>query len=420
MVGAAAGRLERALGLGPAVAAMLVGLLAAPAPAQSATPEPDVLTHRFASGTEAAAAARREATAPGWSRARMLAAEPRALPLGPPVGPPGASRSAASAAPPTASPSASVVGHPRRYPNRAHGRVFFRAGGIDFSCSGTVVSSGRGGLVNTAAHCLYDRAAGFVEDLVFVPGYRDGRAPFGRWRAVTGVVPGGWPLFGAAQLDLGFFQVARRNGRPLQRVVGSRGIGFGRRLGARVRAYGYPAAPAPFDGRYPVRCGGRTRPDPQHRGSLGMRCSMQFGASGGGWVAQDSFIVSTISHGHARGGRLYGPRFADQAKGLYRFSDPPAYPSARPIRCDGKPATIVGSSAAERIKGTRGRDVIATLGGNDRVIAGRGRDRICLGRGNDRVRAGKGRDRIRAGAGTDRCAGGPARDRARGCERGRI
>jgi uncharacterized delta-60 repeat protein len=101
-------------------------------------------------------------------------------------------------------------------------------------------------------------------------------------------------------------------------------------------------------------------------------------------------------------------------------------------RCTGRKATIVGTAAGDRLRGTRRSDVIATLGGSDVVKGGRGQDLICSGAGNDRVLGdsgndrrlgqrgkdrllgGGGKDRLDGGAGKDRLAGGPGRDRCLG------
>lgn len=89
-------------------------------------------------------------------------------------------------------------------------------------------------------------------------------------------------------------------------------------------------------------------------------------------------------------------------------------PEARAPRCAGRPATIVGTKAADRLRGTRRADVIVTLGGNDRVKAAAGNDLVCAGAGKDVVKGGKGHDLLFGGPGPDRLFGGPARDRCNG------
>ena len=85
--------------------------------------------------------------------------------------------------------------------------------------------------------------------------------------------------------------------------------------------------------------------------------------------------------------------------------------------------TIVGTPGADRIRGSRGNDVICGLGGNDRINAGRGSDIIDGANGNDRVGGGagadmllglRGRDRLGGSAGRDRLGGGAGPDRVHG------
>lgn len=71
---------------------------------------------------------------------------------------------------------------------------------------------------------------------------------------------------------------------------------------------------------------------------------------------------------------------------------------ARVPKCLGKRATIVGTKRADRIRGTRGPDVIVAGRGFD-VVRGRGgNDRICGGSGPDYINGGPGRDRIVGGS----------------------
>lgn len=64
-------------------------------------------------------------------------------------------------------------------------------------------------------------------------------------------------------------------------------------------------------------------------------------------------------------------------------------------RCQGHPATIVGTQGPDEITGTPRRDVIAALGGNDKVRGLSGADLICGGKGHDKLLGGPGRDKIR-------------------------
>jgi parallel beta-helix repeat protein len=92
-----------------------------------------------------------------------------------------------------------------------------------------------------------------------------------------------------------------------------------------------------------------------------------------------------------------------------QFSSCMTVPGA--FRCAGKVATIVGSNAKDRLKGTRKRDVIAALAGNDTVRGLRGNDIICGGKGKDKLLGGPGRDKLIGGPGRDKLLGGPGRDK---------
>jgi V8-like Glu-specific endopeptidase len=67
----------------------------------------------------------------------------------------------------------------RAYPYTTVGKLFFSIGGSPFVCSGAVIQRR---VVATAGHCVHSgTAAGFHSNFVFVPAFRDGVAPLGRW-----------------------------------------------------------------------------------------------------------------------------------------------------------------------------------------------------------------------------------------------
>lgn len=83
-------------------------------------------------------------------------------------------------------------------------------------------------------------------------------------------------------------------------------------------------------------------------------------------------------------------------------------------RCGGRRATIVGTSAKDRLRGTRRADVIVGLAGNDRITGLAGNDIICGGAGNDKITGGAGNDRLSGDAGKDSVAGDKGNDRLAG------
>ncbi len=92
--------------------------------------------------------------------------------------------------------------------------------------------------------------------------------------------------------------------------------------------------------------------------------------------------------------------------------------------CLGKPATKVGTDAANTINGGSGADVIVGLGGNDIINGKGGKDLICGGPGSDKLTGGPGVDKLAGGDGADTLyardglkeltlKGGAGKDRAR-------
>ena len=145
-------------------------------------------------------------------------------------------------------------GDEQRSPNRIHGRVFATSPSDgDYSCSGTAVNSPGRSLVVTAGHCVYLNGEWGV-NFMFVPGYRDGRSPYGRWAGTKLRAPPQWVAAENISFDIGMVTVSRNlSGRAVQDVVGARGIGFNQPRNQTYTSYGYPAEP-PFDGESLQAC----------------------------------------------------------------------------------------------------------------------------------------------------------------------
>ena len=80
----------------------------------------------------------------------------------------------------------------------------------------------------------------------------------------------------------------------------------------------------------------------------------------------------------------------------------------KPLRCDGRRATVVGTVAKDDpLNGTGDRDIIVALKGEDNVAAKAGNDVVCGNEGNDD---------INGGPGNDSCFGGPGADSFANCE----
>jgi VCBS repeat-containing protein len=111
-----------------------------------------------------------------------------------------------------------------------------------------------------------------------------------------------------------------------------------------------------------------------------------------------------------------GPDTTGQVTFTYRASDGTNQSNLATVTitvtagCDGRAATIVGTSGSNNITGTSGNDVIAGLGGNDTIDGNSGNDIICGGSGEDVLEGGSGDDRLFGDTGNDRLRGGSGDD----------
>jgi V8-like Glu-specific endopeptidase len=115
-------------------------------------------------------------------------------------------------------------------------------------CTGSVVDSAHGDLVITAAHCVTDKPG----QIVFVPGYANGKEPLGVWR-VTGVYTDkAWQSRQDQDNDVAFLRLARASdGVPIENVTGAERLGgiAGQQAPSLVQVIGYPDGAA-----QPVLC----------------------------------------------------------------------------------------------------------------------------------------------------------------------
>ncbi len=119
----------------------------------------------------------------------------------------------------------------------AVGALFGLAGrhlGAHF-CTGSVVSSSRGDLVLTAAHCVSGASS-----IAFVPGYHDHEAPYGIWPVAKVLVDRRWQSSKDPNDDFAFLVVRRVDGRTLQAVTCAEQIAFGTPARGSVQVTGYP------------------------------------------------------------------------------------------------------------------------------------------------------------------------------------
>jgi V8-like Glu-specific endopeptidase len=115
-------------------------------------------------------------------------------------------------------------------------------------CTASVVDSAAGDLAVTAAHCVYGKTA----TLAFVPGYADGKTPYGVWPVTKVYTDSAWAASQDPDHDVAFLRLADApDGAPVEDVTGAETLAAVAPAGQSVQVIGYPDAAA-----LPVRCSG--------------------------------------------------------------------------------------------------------------------------------------------------------------------
>jgi hypothetical protein len=174
-------------------------------------------------------------------------------------------------------------------------------------CTASVVHSGAGDLVLTAAHCVRD-------GMTFAPGYHDGVAPFGMWTVTSVAVADGWRSSADPDLDFAFLTVRQAgNANSLESLTGANVLGTGRGFDHRITLTGYPDTTDS-----PVVCEGTTTRSDTYQ--MRVACpGFPDGTSGGPWVT-DGAVIGVIG-GYQLGGDTpdvsYSAYFDDDIAKLY-------------------------------------------------------------------------------------------------------
>lgn len=202
------------------------------------------------------------------------------------------------------------------------GRVFFTYQGRTASCSGDAVNSANASTVITAGHCV-KMDGKWHTNWVFVPGYHDGQAPYGKWNASKTLSTPQWEKSEDLNYDVGAAVVEPTGGKKLTDVVGGQGLAFNSGYNQDMYAFGYPAA-SPYDGSKLIYCSGRTFKDFLGSTDHGMSCNMTGGSSGGPWFTKfdektgKGLQSSVNSFGYTfLPNTMFGPYFGNDAKALY-------------------------------------------------------------------------------------------------------
>lgn len=165
------------------------------------------------------------------------------------------------------------------------GKVFFKYKGNNYVCSGSSINNNSKNLVLTAGHCVHGgKSKGWYSNIVFIPAYNNGSAPYGVWYYKEARAFKSWIKNSNFSHDQAFFTVYPSKGYKLVQKVGGNGLatGFGTNQ-SNVRIFGWPAEP-PYNGGSAYYCEGPTTRVSLFTGDAKMYCEMNGGASGGPWL----------------------------------------------------------------------------------------------------------------------------------------
>jgi hypothetical protein len=104
-------------------------------------------------------------------------------------------------------------------------------------CTASVVQSAHGDLAVTAAHCM----TGVQGQVVFVPGYANGKKPYGAWRVTAVYTDQAWKSAKDPDDDVAFLRLSDASGgAPVEDITGAERLGTDWQEPALVQVIGDP------------------------------------------------------------------------------------------------------------------------------------------------------------------------------------
>jgi V8-like Glu-specific endopeptidase len=202
------------------------------------------------------------------------------------------------------------------------GALFYTTGGKNHFCTASVVDSTAGDMLLTAAHCVYWKT--FATNIEYVPGYHDGKQPYGAWPVAKITVAHGWESSHDPDLDFAFLTTASMGGQQIQARTGGLTMGFTRWYGEKIEAIGHNDTDAE-----PIRCA--TKSFRFRTGQMEFYCHRFWtGTSGGPWIIgynakHGTGIVFGVIGGYELGGDYdwasYSAYFGSATRSLYQQVD---------------------------------------------------------------------------------------------------
>jgi hypothetical protein len=284
--------------------------------------------------TDRVSATGRRRTLTYWTPRRMRGATAPALPRGPVrTTMPAVTRTPAQ---PRRSQGGRDVTAPKGIPTASAfsgspttGALFYTTGGKGHFCTASVVDSTADDLALTAAHCVYSNS--FAANIEYVPGYHDGKQPYGAWPVAAITVASGWKRSHDPDLDFAFLTLAAAGGQRIQARTGGLTIGFTRWYSEKIEVIGHNDS-----GAEPIRCA--TKGFRFRTGQMEFYChGFRTGTSGGPWIIgyngkKGTGTVFGVIGGYEEGGDYewasYSAYFGSAAKILYEQVERAAAPTA--------------------------------------------------------------------------------------------
>ena len=106
----------------------------------------------------------------------------------------------------------------------------------DHFCTASVVHSTHGDLAVAAAHCV----TGIDGQIVFVPGYANGKEPYGVWSVTAIYTDQAWQSAQDPDDDVAFLRLSDAHGVPIEDVTGAERLSTTAKEPALVQVIGYP------------------------------------------------------------------------------------------------------------------------------------------------------------------------------------
>jgi len=176
-----------------------------------------------------------------------------------------------------------------KWPFITIGKLFFNQNAGSFVCSASsIASSSASHAIITAGHCVNDGAGHWSSQMVFVPAYNNGNAPFGQFTIIFSTERAftSWISGGDLARDVAGAKTNPVGGLTLAQKVGWLGFAWNQNRQNAWWQIGYPQA-SPFTGAWMIACQASYSYDSPFGSSpkpMGVGCDQTGGTSGGPWV----------------------------------------------------------------------------------------------------------------------------------------